>query len=89
MGARQRRVLVGVGGEGKVGGEGRGEVGTEGDANGDGDEQGEGEDAGGQGLIEDKDMQEIIPAELITALITENGVMTPAGVSEELIKLWF
>ena len=36
-----------------------------------------------------KDMIEITPPNLIAALITENGIMTPAGVSEELIKLWF
>ena len=32
---------------------------------------------------------DMTPPELITALITENGVMTPNSVSEELIKLWF
>jgi len=35
------------------------------------------------------EMVEITPPELISALITENGVMTPNAVSEELIKLWF
>ncbi|KIY03797.1 uncharacterized protein Z520_00488 [Fonsecaea multimorphosa CBS 102226] len=34
-------------------------------------------------------MVEITPPELITALVTENGIMTPNAVSEELIKLWF
>ena len=34
-------------------------------------------------------MIEITPPELISALITENGIMTPNAVSEELIKLWF
>jgi translation initiation factor eIF-2B subunit alpha len=34
-------------------------------------------------------MIEITPPELIAALITENGIMTPNAVSEELIKLWF
>ncbi|OQU94227.1 hypothetical protein CLAIMM_00612 [Cladophialophora immunda] len=34
-------------------------------------------------------MVEITPPELISALITENGLMTPNAVSEELIKLWF
>ncbi len=29
------------------------------------------------------------PPNLISALITENGVLTPSAVSEELIKLWF
>ena len=32
---------------------------------------------------------EITPPELISALVTENGIMTPNAVSEELIKLWF
>ena len=35
-----------------------------------------------------EEMIEIVPPHLITALITENGIMTPEGVSEELIKLW-
>ncbi|ETI21308.1 hypothetical protein G647_07654 [Cladophialophora carrionii CBS 160.54] len=34
-------------------------------------------------------MIEITPPELISALITENGIMTTNAVSEELIKLWF
>ncbi|KAH0844421.1 hypothetical protein AYO21_00890 [Fonsecaea monophora] len=34
-------------------------------------------------------MVEITPPGLISALITENGLMTPNAVSEELIKLWF
>ena len=29
------------------------------------------------------------PPELITALVTENGVLTPSAVSEELIKIWY
>ena len=32
---------------------------------------------------------DLTPPELITAFITENGILTPAAVSEELIKLWF
>ena len=40
-------------------------------------------------LLDEQEMIEITPSNLITALITENGIMTPAGVSEELIKLWF
>jgi translation initiation factor eIF-2B subunit alpha len=40
-------------------------------------------------ITDEKEMLEIIPPQLITALITENGIMTPADVSEELIKLWF
>lgn len=37
----------------------------------------------------EEEMVDYTPPELITALITENGVMTPNAVSEELIKLWF
>lgn len=40
-------------------------------------------------ILKEEEMIEITPPSLITALITENGVMTTAGVSEELIKLWF
>ena len=29
------------------------------------------------------------PPELITAIVTENGVQTPSAVSEELIKIWY
>lgn len=29
------------------------------------------------------------PPDLVTAMITESGVFTPAAVSEELIKIWF
>ena len=39
--------------------------------------------------LPDEDMVDYTPPELITALISENGVMTPNAVSEELIKLWF
>jgi translation initiation factor 2B subunit (eIF-2B alpha/beta/delta family) len=39
--------------------------------------------------INEYGMVEITPPELISALITENGIMTPNAVSEELIKLWF
>lgn len=35
------------------------------------------------------DAVDFTPPNLISALITENGVMTPSAVSEELIKLWF
>lgn len=34
-------------------------------------------------------MVDITPPELISGLITENGIMTCEGVAEELIKLWF
>jgi translation initiation factor eIF-2B subunit alpha len=40
-------------------------------------------------LSDEVDMVEITPPELISALITENGIMSPNAVSEELIKLWF
>lgn len=48
-------------------------------------------DKGGKGTpsLSDDPMIEITPPELISALITENGIMTPNAVSEELIKLWF
>lgn len=35
------------------------------------------------------DMVELTPPDLIEALFTETGIMTPDAVSEELIKLWF
>jgi translation initiation factor 2B subunit (eIF-2B alpha/beta/delta family) len=37
----------------------------------------------------EEEMVDYTPPELITALILENGVMSPNAVSEELIKLWF
>jgi len=40
-------------------------------------------------LVTEEEMIEIVPPALISALITENGIMTPNAVSEELIKLWF
>ncbi|KAL9111076.1 MAG: hypothetical protein Q9227_004509 [Pyrenula ochraceoflavens] len=36
-----------------------------------------------------EDAVDFTPPHLISALITENGVLTPSAVSEELIKLWF
>jgi translation initiation factor eIF-2B subunit alpha len=36
-----------------------------------------------------EDAVDFTPSNLIAALITENGVLTPSAVSEELIKLWF
>jgi translation initiation factor eIF-2B subunit alpha len=36
-----------------------------------------------------EDAVDFTPPDLIAALITENGVLTPSAVSEELIKLWF
>jgi translation initiation factor eIF-2B subunit alpha len=35
------------------------------------------------------DAVDYTPPHLISALITENGILTPAAVSEEVIKLWF
>lgn len=53
----------------------------------------EGRQEGGKGqdkeLTVEEDMIEITPPELISALVTETGIMTPNAVSEELIKLWF
>jgi translation initiation factor eIF-2B subunit alpha len=36
-----------------------------------------------------RDAVDFTPPHLITALITESGVLTPSAVSEELIKIWF
>jgi translation initiation factor eIF-2B subunit alpha len=36
-----------------------------------------------------RDAVDFTPPHLITALITEGGVLTPSAVSEELIKIWF
>lgn len=44
---------------------------------------GDGGHVGGAALVD------IAPPDLISGLITENGVMTCEGVAEELIKLWF
>ena len=35
------------------------------------------------------DAVDFTPPHLISALITESGVLTPSAVSEELIKIWF
>jgi translation initiation factor eIF-2B subunit alpha len=35
------------------------------------------------------DAVDFTPPDLISALITESGVLTPSAVSEELIKIWF
>jgi translation initiation factor eIF-2B subunit alpha len=43
----------------------------------------------GQEITDLSDTVDFTPPNLISALITENGVMTPSAVSEELIKLWF
>lgn len=42
-----------------------------------------------QNPADEDPMIEITPPDLISALITETGIMTPNAVSEELIKLWF
>ncbi|KAI9679332.1 MAG: translation initiation factor eIF-2B subunit alpha [Caeruleum heppii] len=36
-----------------------------------------------------EDAVDFTPPDLISALITESGVLTPSAVSEELIKIWF
>lgn len=43
----------------------------------------------GSQSMQPSQMMDITRPELITALITETGVMTPNAVAEELIKLWF
>lgn len=55
-----------------------------------------GEENAGTGMNEEdkermleEEMVDYTPPELITALILENGVMSPSAVAEELIKLWF
>jgi translation initiation factor eIF-2B subunit alpha len=35
------------------------------------------------------DVVDFTPPHLISALITDSGVLTPSAVSEELIKIWF
>lgn len=55
-----------------------------------GDDVGKGKEGDEQKnqVVPDGEMIDLTPPELIRALITENGVMTPSAVSEELIKLW-
>jgi translation initiation factor eIF-2B subunit alpha len=53
------------------------------------DRAGSGNEKDNKTITENEEMIEITPPHLITALITENGIMTPADVAEELIKLWF
>ncbi|KAI9840205.1 MAG: translation initiation factor eIF-2B subunit alpha, partial [Thelocarpon superellum] len=53
------------------------------------DEDEEGK-AGGKAVVGDQhDAVDFTPPDLISALITESGVLTPSAVSEELIKIWF
>ena len=40
-------------------------------------------------IMNQSDAVDFTPPNLISALITESGVLTPSAVSEELIKLWF
>ncbi|KIX08299.1 uncharacterized protein Z518_02955 [Rhinocladiella mackenziei CBS 650.93] len=49
----------------------------------------ESETMDGKQLAAEGEMVEISPPDLVSALITENGIMSPNAVSEELIKLWF
>ncbi len=44
---------------------------------------------GGGGGGAQQDAVDFTPPDLISALITESGVLTPSAVSEELIKIWF
>ena len=37
----------------------------------------------------EEDAVDFTTPDLITALVTENGVLTPSAVSEELIKIWY
>ncbi|EER24956.1 Initiation factor 2 subunit family protein [Coccidioides posadasii C735 delta SOWgp] len=41
------------------------------------------------GALPKREAVDFTPPHLITALITEGGVLTPSAVSEELIKIWF
>lgn len=44
----------------------------------------------GGGVDEEGEVDlDFTPPELITAIVTENGVQTPSAVSEELIKIWY
>ncbi|KAK2746314.1 translation initiation factor eIF-2B subunit alpha [Myotisia sp. PD_48] len=47
------------------------------------------QDAESEHLQPKRDTVDYTPPHLITALITEAGVLTPSAVSEELIKIWF
>ncbi|KAF9894667.1 translation initiation factor eIF-2B subunit alpha [Aspergillus nanangensis] len=42
-----------------------------------------------QSLAHSSDVVDFTPPHLISALITDSGVLTPSAVSEELIKIWF
>lgn len=54
----------------------------------------EGKGKGGGGGQEEEEEEEeaavdYTPPDLVTALVTEVGVLTPSAVSEELIKIWY
>lgn len=51
-----------------------------------GEDEGQENGTGGTGRDEKVDY---IPPELITAVVTETGLMSPSAVSEELIKIWY
>ncbi len=51
----------------------------------DGEGMGMGEEQRREGEVD----VDFTPPELITAIVTENGVQTPSAVSEELIKIWY
>lgn len=80
MGARQPTLVFGEAGEGEGGEKQAGDEGPE-----------RKKKKKKQKLVieNEEEKVDITPPELITALITENGAMTPSAVSEELIKLWF
>ncbi|BAE60116.1 translation initiation factor 2B, alpha subunit [Aspergillus flavus] len=42
-----------------------------------------------QSVAHSSDVVDFTPPHLISALITDSGVLTPSAVSEELIKIWF
>lgn len=47
------------------------------------------DDSKPQPLAHSSDVVDFTPPHLISALITDSGVLTPSAVSEELIKIWF
>jgi translation initiation factor eIF-2B subunit alpha len=47
------------------------------------------DDSSQQSLAHSSDVVDFTPPHLISALITDSGVLTPSAVSEELIKIWF
>lgn len=53
------------------------------------DEQEESSDSDEVALFQNSPQIDFTPHQYVTALITDLGVLTPSGVSEELIKIWF